>query len=324
MHVPENQTRGWLARNPSPSALEIVGLFSPARGGERVLSLPLDRVRPMIHLAHRLSGPHEVRSRIVLDHELLLILQGNGEIQVRDVVQPFCAGDLFLIAPFVPHRFLSCSPSFEHVAIHFRLAPELPRLGELHAQPPYRVSFSDGHELRPHVHLDPTASLRTSLEQVIRLWAVNTPIATLNAEALLMNVVAQLLRPSPLEQPSSDTIDHRIADAIRQIELRSERPPRIAELAAAANLGPTQFNLLFREHMNETPAAYVRRCRTRRARELLEHTDLPVKAIALANGFRDAAHFSRTFFKLCGKWPTEHRKAARACYGSSTKPTRSL
>jgi transcriptional regulator GlxA family with amidase domain len=71
--------------------------------------------------------------------------------------------------------------------------------------------------------------------------------------------------------------------------------------------------------MKETPAAYMRRLRTNRARTLLEQTDLPVKAIALANGFRDAAHFSRTFFKLFGSWPTEYRRAAQNDLGSHAK-----
>jgi AraC-like DNA-binding protein len=324
MAAPANQAVGWLSRNPSPSALEILGP-APALGAERVLSLALERVRPMIHLAHRLRGPHEIGSRIVLDHEILLILRGDGEIQVRDVVRPFGAGDLFVIAPFVSHRFLSRSPNFDHIAIHFRLAPELPRLGELHAAPPYRVSFSEGHELMPHAKLDPAASLRASLEHLVRWWAENTPLATLNAEALLMNAVAQLLRrPRETEQSSLDMIDPRIAHALQQIELQAEQPPRISELAAAANLGMTQFSLLFRQYTGETPAAYLRRCRTRRARELLEQTDLPVKAIALANGFRDAAHFSRTFFKLYGKWPTEYRKAAQPSCGGSPQLRRPL
>jgi AraC-like DNA-binding protein len=305
---------GWLSRNPSASTLEIIGPTIVHRDSLRAVRLALDGLRPVIHFAHRLRGPLEVGSRIILDHELLLVLRGNGEIQVRDDVRSFGSGDLFVMAPFVPHRFVCRSASFEHIAVHFRFAPELPSLGELHAQQPYGLSFTGGHELRPHLHLGPTDPLHASLENLVRLWAENTALATLKAEALLMNAVARwLLRPHDENPPLVEAaIDPRILDALDQIERRPAAPPRISELAAAAKLGPTQFNLLFRESMNETPAAYMRRWRTSRARELLEQTDLPVKAIALSHGFRDAAHFSRAFFKLCGSWPTEYRKTAKA------------
>jgi transcriptional regulator GlxA family with amidase domain len=135
-----------------------------------------------------------------------------------------------------------------------------------------------------------------------------------------MSSVAQLLRrANDYEGPSADNIDRRILDALRLFEQRPAEHLQISDLAAAANLGVTHFNLLFRECMNETPAAYMRRLRTTRARKLLEQTDLPVKAIALSNGFRDAAHFSRTFFKVCGRWPTEYRTAAQIDLGLQAK-----
>lgn len=304
---------GWLSRNPSPSALEIIGPTAVRRNDLRKVRLALDEVRPVIHLAHRLRGPLEVRPRIILDQELLLFLKGNGEIQVGDAVLRFTAGDLFVIKPFVPHHFACRSASFEHIAVHFRFAPELPSLGELHDQSPYGLVFGAGHELRPHVHLGATDPVRTSLERVVRLWAENTPLATLQAEALLMNAVARLLlHPRVSERRSVEpAVDPRILTALDWIEGSATAPPRISELAAAASLGRTQFNLLFRHYVNETPAAYIRRRRATRSRELLEETDLPIKAIALSQGFRDAAHFSRAFFKACGCWPTEYRKRRR-------------
>jgi AraC family transcriptional regulator, arabinose operon regulatory protein len=304
---------GWLSRNPSASALEIIGPSVVPRNGLRKVRLTLDEVRPVIHLAHRLRGPLHVPRRIILDHEILLILNGNGEIQVGHDALKFTAGDLFVMAPFVPHHFVCRSAGFEHIAVHFRFAQDQPSLGELHDQRPYGLVFGDGHELTSHVHLATTDPLRASLENLVRLWAENTPLATLKAEALLMSAVARLLlRPRDSERPLLEpTIDPRILNALDWIEGPAAAPPRISELAAAVNLGTTQFNLLFRDSVNETPAAYIRRRRATRARELLEETDLPVKAIALSQGFRDAAHFSRSFFKACGCWPTEYRKRRR-------------
>jgi AraC-like DNA-binding protein len=305
---------GWLSRNPNPSVLEIIGPASVRRSGLRKLSLTLDELRPVIHLAHRLRGPLELRTRVILDYELLLILDGRGEIEVGHDVRGFNGGDLFVMAPFVPHRFACRSQSFEHIAVHFRFAPELPSLAELHDQRPYALAFEDGYELRPHVRLEETDPARVALEQVVRLWAENKPLATLNAEALLMNVVSRLLfhprasKPTPVEP----AIDPRILNALDRIDGHATARPRISELAAAVNLGRTQFNSLFRQQVNETPSSYIRRRQAARACELLVETDWPIKTIALSHGFSDAAHFSRAFFRACGCWPTEYRKRSRA------------
>jgi AraC-like DNA-binding protein len=304
---------GWLSRNPSPSALEIIGPTPGRRNGLRKVCLGLDEVRPVIHFAHRLRGPLEVRTRIILDYELLLFLHGSGELQVGDDVVGFTSGDLFVLAPFVSHRFACHAARFEHIAVHFRFAPELPGVDKLHDQSPYRLALGDGHELRPHVQLGATDPLRASLEHLVRLWAESAPLATLKAEALLMNVIARLLvHPRDSERGLAEpAIDPRIQTALDWIEAPATAPPRISELAAAVSLGKTQFNLLFRHYLTETPAAYIRRRQAARARELLEETDVSIKVIAHSQGFRDAAHFSRSFFKACGSWPTEYRKRHR-------------
>lgn len=188
----------------------------------------------------------------------------------------------------------------------------MPTLNALHAQDPYRLVVGNDGSFEGRLHLDVGDPLRAAIERIVGLWATDTPLATFEAEALLMTAVAQLLHRQATSTTSSlPAIDPRVATALREIEARAARPPRIPELAAAAGLGLTQFNALFRSWTNETPAAYIRRCRLMRACAVLEQSDEPVKVVALSHGFRDASHFSRVFFKQYGSWPTEHRKAHR-------------
>ena len=87
----------------------------------------------------------------------------------------------------------------------------------------------------------------------------------------------------------------------------------VADLAAAASLSPTHFSRLFARTMNRSPMRFVTEYRVERARQLLDDPSEPLAAVALACGFADQAHFSRTFSRLTGSSPSEYRlQAARS------------
>ena len=70
--------------------------------------LPLERVRPFIRIAHRLVGGIETGERILTDHELVLILRGEGELVTREGAIALGPHHLLAIPPFFPHR-IHCS-----------------------------------------------------------------------------------------------------------------------------------------------------------------------------------------------------------------------
>ena len=48
-------------------------------------ALPLERIDPLIRVAHRRGGPHlNIPERVIVDHEILLILSGKGDLRFRD------------------------------------------------------------------------------------------------------------------------------------------------------------------------------------------------------------------------------------------------
>jgi AraC-like DNA-binding protein len=57
---------------------------------------------------------------------------------------------------------------------------------------------------------------------------------------------------------------------------------------------------------------YIVRYRLLQARELLENTDLQITQIALAVGFSESAHFTRTFQREVGVSPRAYRQGKRA------------
>ena len=79
--------------------------------------------------------------------------------------------------------------------------------------------------------------------------------------------------------------------------------------AVAADMGhaPTYFSKLFKKLFGQTFISYLGELRLEKAKELLVTTDMNVKEIAFAAGFRDAAYFTSLFRRAAEMTPTEYR-----------------
>jgi AraC-like DNA-binding protein/quercetin dioxygenase-like cupin family protein len=82
----------------------------------------------------------------------------------------------------------------------------------------------------------------------------------------------------------------------------------LADLARVACMERSHFGRLFHKVTGLTPMDFVREHRVKVARQLLAQPDANVSAIALAVGFYDAAHFSRTFSRLVGMSPKRYQR----------------
>jgi AraC-like DNA-binding protein len=64
---------------------------------------------------------------------------------------------------------------------------------------------------------------------------------------------------------------------------------------------------LFREHVGQTPGAYLREKRMRHALDLISYTSYSVKQIAGMVGYRNYVHFIAAFRKRFGRSPAKAR-----------------
>lgn len=79
------------------------------------------------------------------------------------------------------------------------------------------------------------------------------------------------------------------------------------QLAEMAGLSVSHFERRFRHAFGTSPRQYLVRVRVEHAAKLLRETDTTVSSIALACGFYDHAHLSRSFRRLMNCTPTQHR-----------------
>jgi AraC family transcriptional regulator len=89
-------------------------------------------------------------------------------------------------------------------------------------------------------------------------------------------------------------------------------PPGLSEIAAAAGVHPTHLARVFRQFEGCTLGDYVRTVRISFARRRMLESEDPLVEIALAAGFADQTHFTRSFKRVTGMTPGQFR----AVFGS--------
>lgn len=80
--------------------------------------------------------------------------------------------------------------------------------------------------------------------------------------------------------------------------------------AAHAKLSPGYFSRRFRQSFGLTFSRFVARRRIEHAQAMMTKTSSSLCQIALACGFTDQAHFTRTFGALTGSTPSKWRRMA--------------
>ena len=122
--------------------------------------------------------------------------------------------------------------------------------------------------------------------------------------------IAGVRRPLHASAPESRG-EQGLETAARTITERYSEPLTIRELAKLAGLSHSQFNRRFLATYRMSPSQYVQRVRVHEASRLLGSRDESISFIALATGFYDQAHLTRTFKKVLGITPSEFRRINR-------------
>ncbi|WP_431035895.1 GlxA family transcriptional regulator [Streptomyces sp. P6-2-1] len=97
---------------------------------------------------------------------------------------------------------------------------------------------------------------------------------------------------------------------------RLDRPLSLDALAAHAAMSPRTFARRFQEETGLSPGRWLTRQRLRRARHLLESSDLPVERVAHEVGFATATSLRRHLAAEAGVTPSAYRRTFRAGSGA--------
>jgi AraC-like DNA-binding protein len=108
--------------------------------------------------------------------------------------------------------------------------------------------------------------------------------------------------------PSGKLPDKSETDtAIDFMNRRIDQIITLEDIAAAVNLSPSHFSVLFKKKTGFTPIEYFNHLKIQKACQYLLFTNLRIKEIALELGIGDPYYFSRMFSKVMGMSPNEYR-----------------
>lgn len=103
--------------------------------------------------------------------------------------------------------------------------------------------------------------------------------------------------------------DQRVADALRQIHGRPERPWTVVELARSAGMSRTAFFERFMRKVGLRPMEYLLAWRMALAKTLLAGGDLALDEVARQVGYGSASTFSTAFSRHVGQPPRRYARA---------------
>ena len=115
--------------------------------------------------------------------------------------------------------------------------------------------------------------------------------------------------PQILPQKPDKRLDPRVAQTLARMEATLDAPEPVATLAARASLSPRRLEMLFRQNLGLTPAAYALDLRLAAARRMITDTRHPLSEVALRTGFSSPSTLSRAFRAKFGQPPSSLRAA---------------
>jgi AraC-like DNA-binding protein len=124
-----------------------------------------------------------------------------------------------------------------------------------------------------------------------------------SAEETLRHVEAVLTQ----QQPLGKATQLLVRKAMAYIHAQYFHALTREEIADHIGISADYLTDCFHQELGITPTTYIRRYRIRQACELLRTTDQSITQVAMAVGFSDGAHFTRTFQREIGMTPRAYR-----------------
>jgi AraC family transcriptional regulator len=132
-------------------------------------------------------------------------------------------------------------------------------------------------------------------------------VSPLAIEGLTLELLAESARNT------SPVLDRRppgwLISVCDMLHEQFSEPPPLGTIAEEAGVHPAHLARTFRQVHGCTLGDYVRKLRIEYACRCLTNPETPLAEIALAAGFSDQSHFSRTFKRQMGVPPGEFRKS---------------
>ena len=234
-------------------------------------------------------------------HELLFCLNGEGGQKTQKGIEPLIEGDLF----FYPKKLKHCSvflpeKTFECYVLDFQSSLFSPNsdgdkdiisiLKQLSERGVQRIKLSDEGKAKIRVILD---DLYAEFREKNMLYDA---ILKLKVFELLITIARDPLQTKNYSKKESFISQKQmISEVVQYIEEFYIQSINIDTVLRFCPLSRSHFHVVFKRETGKTFNDFLRDTRLRKAKELLQKSDLPVQEVSYQCGFSSHAYFTQVF-----------------------------
>jgi transcriptional regulator GlxA family with amidase domain len=256
-------------------------------------TIPLDRAHPPDILPDLLFVCGGVDVRSVVSRKLIASLRKLA----RDGIPlgALCTGT-FALAEAGLLDFHRCAVHWEDAAAMREEFPAIEVVNELFVLDRDRLTCTGG--IGP---LD------------MMLFLIEARLGREIAEQVSVTFILDRIRGGAERQPIHEhdrvSLNHPLLGrALAMIEDGIAERQHPAEVAAALGISLRQLQRLFRTHLGESPASFIKTLRLKRAQTMLQMMKMPVTEVAVACGFGSNAYFANAYRAHFGYSPRAERQ----------------
>lgn len=243
--------------------------------------------------------------------EICYAFHGVGTFRMLGHDYTVRAGDLFVAKPNEPHEIISSED--EPLGIYFwsyTLVPSLPRTSESNAVDELLDRFSTSETWVSDRAPSLLYTLELLTEEIVQRQPGYTQALTGLAQKLLLDTARAIVEPQP---PATLVRSHQgtpptVQQIIQYLHDNYQRSLNIRDLAAQVNLSERHISRIFTQTIGKSIIDYLTDIRIKAAAQMLIGSNIPIKAIAEANGYPDVQHFTTLFRRRVGRTPAAFRR----------------
>ncbi len=241
--------------------------------------------------------------------EMSYIISGEGHRILGDTEETFCAGEVVLVVPEMPHQWIFAPDktdrdgNIENITISF--SPDL--LKNLSHVVPEFCQLAEWYD-----NLDMSVKFKPS--ECEKIAAV---LRRMEQESAAERVMSLLQLLGAIQRNRNFTVAGRFAaprsveEKIKKIEVyiscNYNRDFSIDRLAKYVGMNRSSLCTMFKRHTGETIIEHLLNHRIEMAKYLLTSTIESISSCCYSSGFNDVPHFNRTFKQLVGMTPGDYR-----------------
>ncbi len=249
------------------------------------------------------------------EHQLFLVLKGEGMRFVGDVIKPFKEGDMVFTGPNVPHVWRNHNGYFDkknqletagiviYLHDHFLGEPlhhkeELENIHHLLKRSVRGLEITGetnlivGNMMKELLHL-------TGINSIIQILKILDIIAS-SSECHFITHNHYVTSYTKAETDRMNRVyEHVIKNFQQKISLR--------EVADITNMTLTSFSRYFKSRVNKSFSDFLKEIRIDYACKLLKDENMSIEHVGYESGFHTLSNFNRQFREVTGKQPYSYR-----------------